>query len=157
MPLLRAWLAARRKRDPFAALDAGADNPLFKRYSAENRALLRIARGDIDDGLAGIRAVSGVDQSGIDTRINAARLLAGSGYVAQAHALLAGNDPEVAAVAAGFGKGTKPSFGLGVSPLFTRLAGGPALGDPCPLLRACIPSALWALPGHQRPRGERKD
>src|SRR3546814_8529906 len=107
MPLLRAWLAARRKRDPFAALDAGADNPLFKRYSAENRALLRIARGDIDDGLAGIRAVSGVDQSGIDTRINAARLLAGSGHVAQAHALLAGNDPEVAAVAAGLGKGTK--------------------------------------------------
>src|SRR3546814_2522238 len=78
MPILRAWQAAGRKRDPFAALDAGADNPLFKRYSAENRALLRIARGDIDDGLAGIRAVSGVDQSGIDTRINAARLLAGS-------------------------------------------------------------------------------
>src|SRR3546814_5513021 len=107
MPILRAGQAAGRKRDPFAALDAGADNPLFKRYSAENRALLRIARGDIDDGLAGIRAVSGVDQSGIDTRINAARLLAGSGHVAQAHALLAGNDPEVAAVAAGLGKGTR--------------------------------------------------
>src|SRR3546814_9233396 len=32
MPILRAWQAAGRKRDPFAALDAGADNPLFKRY-----------------------------------------------------------------------------------------------------------------------------
>src|SRR3546814_13482061 len=123
MPILRAWQAAGRKRDPFAALDAGADNPLFKRYSAENRALLRIARGDIDDGLAGIRAVSGVDQSGIDTRINAARLLAGRGHVAQAHALLAGNDPEVAAVAAGVGTGTQPSFGFGVGPTFTPLAG----------------------------------
>src|SRR3546814_18142115 len=82
MPILRAWQAAGRKRDPFAALDAGADNPLFKRYSAENRALLRIARGDIDAGLAGIRAVSGVDQSGLDPPTNAARLFAGSGHVA---------------------------------------------------------------------------
>src|SRR3546814_8342465 len=45
MPILRAWQAAGRKRDPFEALDAGADNPVFKRSSAENRALLRIEIG----------------------------------------------------------------------------------------------------------------
>ncbi|RIA45892.1 tetratricopeptide repeat protein [Hephaestia caeni] len=152
MPILRAWQAVGRKRDPFAALDTAADNPLFKRYGAENRALLRIARGDIDGGLAGIRAVSGLDQSGIDTRINAARLLAGSGHTAQAHALLAGNDPEVAAVAAGLGKGAKPSFGFGVSQLFTRLAGDLAIGDPTPLSIVLMRAALRADPGNDRAR-----
>src|SRR3546814_3874905 len=41
MPILRAWQAAGRKRDPFAALDAGADNPLFKRRSEEHTSALQ--------------------------------------------------------------------------------------------------------------------
>src|SRR3546814_13795849 len=53
LPILRARPAAGRKRDPFAALDAGAAPTCFNSHSAENRALLRIARGDIHDGLAG--------------------------------------------------------------------------------------------------------
>ena len=152
MPILNAWLALEQGNDPFAALDAGAENALFKRYGAENRALLQIARGDIADGLAGIRAMSGPGQASIDAKINAARLLAGIDHREAAQALLKGADPEIAEVAAGLGDGAKPSFGFGVSQLFTRLAGDLAYGDPTPLSLVLTRAALRADPGNDRAR-----
>ncbi|HVI98681.1 MAG TPA: tetratricopeptide repeat protein [Sphingomonas sp.] len=152
IPILKAWQAQGRKRDPFAALGSGVENPLFKRYGAENRALLQIARGNVKDGIAGIRAVSGPDQAGLDARINAARLLAGTGHGDEARALLAGRDPEVAEVAAGLGKGARPSFGFGVSQLLARLAGDLAVGDPTPLSIVLSRAALRADPANDRVR-----
>nr|WP_286207782.1 tetratricopeptide repeat protein [Hephaestia sp. MAHUQ-44] len=151
MPIVKAWQAMGRKRDPFPALATGTDNPLFKRYESENHALLLIARGHVADGVAAIRAVSSLDRSGVDTRISAARLLIGAGHAEQAQALLAGHDPEVAAVAAGL-KGARPSFGFGVSQLFARLADDLAAGDPIPLSLVLARAALRADPANDRAR-----
>jgi Flp pilus assembly protein TadD len=152
MPILNAWQALDEGDGAFAALDAGAQNALFKRYGTENRALLEIARGDIADGLAGIRAMSGPDQASLDGRINAARLLAGTGHRAEALALLEGNGPEVAEVANGLGEGAEPSFSFGVSQLFARLAGDLAFGDPTPLSIVLTRAALRADPTNDRAR-----
>ncbi len=152
IPILEGWRAFDEGDDPFAALDAGTRNALFKRYGTENRALLEIARGNVADGLATIRAMSGPDQGSLDAEINAARLLAGTGHRDEALALLSSPDPEIAEVAAGLGKGAKPSFAFGVSQLLTRLAGDLAVGDPSPLSLVLVRAALRADPANDRAR-----
>jgi tetratricopeptide (TPR) repeat protein len=151
-PILKAWQALDEGDDPFAALDAGTQNALFKRYGTENRALLEIARGNIADALATIRVMSGPDQGSLDAKINAARLLAGTGHRDEALALLDSPDPEIAEVAAGLGEDTEPSFAFGVSQLLTRLAGDLAVGDPSPLSLVLVRAALRADPTNDRAR-----
>src|SRR3546814_20341367 len=49
LPILRAWQAAGRKRHPFAALDAGTDQPVFNGHDHEKPHTLPLTRRRINN------------------------------------------------------------------------------------------------------------
>ncbi len=57
--LLGAWAAYDAGGDPLAKLGEGKANPVARRYTAENRALLLIATGRIDEGAVALQALAG--------------------------------------------------------------------------------------------------
>ena len=150
VPILRAWHAYGDGKDPFVLLAGGTQNPLARRFAAENRALLLIATGKVDDGVAAVRAALGPDQASYDFRIDAAQLLAARGKRDLAQTLLAGDDPVLVRLRATIGDGVKPSFGFGVSRLFTRLAADLTHSDPTPLSIVLTRSALRIDPDDDR-------
>jgi Flp pilus assembly protein TadD len=90
--MLRAWLAqARGKGSPLALIDAGGEAPLAKAYIPEQRALLLLAGGKFDEGLAALK-VAAPDETlrSQRLRIAGAALLARKGRRAEALALLEG-------------------------------------------------------------------
>ena len=149
---VRAWQAFAADKDPMPLLDAAQGSALERGYAAENRALLLIATGHMDDGVAGLRMLLGADPGGIDLRYNAAQLLAAKGRADTAHALLIGDDPMLAALSAHIGDGVQPSLAFGVSRIFTRLAADIAHGKAATLSIALTRSALAAEPGNDRAR-----
>lgn len=152
-PILRGWQAFDQGvADPLAPLDAVGENPLGRRYAAENRALLLIAIGKTNDGVAALRATLGADQGSFDLRINAAQLLTAKGKKDIAAALLSGSDPVLATLRADLGDGVRPSFAFGVSRLFSRLAADLAHSEPTPLSIVLTRAALRAEPGNDRAR-----
>jgi len=115
-PVVTAWrVAASDPKAALVALDRGAGQALGRRYASENRALLLIAMGRVDDGLAMLRPLIAIDQGGGGLRLDAAQLLAGQGKQAEARALLGD-------AAAGDVPAALPSFAFGVSRLAARLA-----------------------------------
>jgi Flp pilus assembly protein TadD len=137
-PVLRAWLAFDAGQDPLPLLDPPVTDKtgggtLANRFAAEHRALLQIATGQVDAGIAGLRVSVGADQGSLDLRLNAALLLAGKGRKDVAQALLQGPDPMLADVRARIGRGVKPSAAFGAARLFTRLAADLAHEETQPL------------------------
>lgn len=59
VPALRGWLARVRGGDGVAAIDAAPRDPIARRFVAENRALLQIAGGQVDAGIAALGALTG--------------------------------------------------------------------------------------------------
>jgi Flp pilus assembly protein TadD len=153
IPVLKAWQAFDGGAgDPIVPLTEATANPLGRRYSAENRALLLIATGKTADGVDAVRALLGPDQGSFDFRIDAAQLLAAKGHKEAAEAMIAGDDPVLAAMRRDLGDGVKPGFAFGVSRLFTRLAADLAHGDPTPLSIVLTRGALRVDPQDDRAR-----
>lgn len=151
-PVLRAWHAYDRgDANPIAKL-AAAKNPIGRRYYAENRALLLIATGQTDEGVAAARALLAPDQGSFDFRIAAAQLLAAKGKADLGRSLLAGDDPVLSAFREGLGDGAKPTLAFGASRLFDRLASDLSHDDPSPLTVVLARSALRMDPRDDRAR-----
>ena len=142
-PIVKAWIAFDRGgADPGADLAIESGNPLARRFNAENRALLLIAAGRPDAGVAALRGLSTVGAGNIDLRLAAAQLLAGKGRKDDALALIAGDDQALEAARAHLGKGARASAAFGISRLFDRLAVEIASGDARPLAIVLARAAL---------------
>ncbi|MES2339005.1 MAG: tetratricopeptide repeat protein [Pseudomonadota bacterium] len=152
-PVVKAWTAYARKADaPASLLPAVAKNPLAQRFNTENRALLLIADGQADAGVAQLRALVAAGSDSVNLRVAAAQLLAARGRRDAAQALLAGDDPAMAAVRDRIGRGVKPSAAFGISRLFVRLAADLVDGDARPLAIILCRTALEIDPDDDRAR-----
>ena len=141
-PVLRAWQAYDRgDKDAIARLSTGG-NSIGRRYYAENRALLLIATGQTQDGVAAAQALLAPDQGSFDFRIAAAQLLAAQDKSDEARGLLAGDDPVLTAFRDRLGDGAKPGLAFGASHLFDRLASDLSHDDPSPLTVVLTRAAL---------------
>ena len=150
-PSLRGWIAYARGQDPAPALAAAGagKNPVAQRLAAETAALIRIARGDTDGGLAAVQALRETG-SPIDLRLSAAQLLFGNGHADAARTLLTGSDPVYVALREG--TPARPTLGFGVSRLLGRIASDLAEQDAATLSIALSRTALIANPGNDRAR-----
>lgn len=146
---LRGWLALEVGGDPFAALATVPDEPVAQRFAAETRALLLVATGRVDEGLAAVRALGGDDLAAFDERVAAARLLIGQGKSDAARALLTEG---AGALRIEPRRAAKPTLAFGASHLFTRVAADLAAGDAGPLTYTLLRAALRADPGNDRAR-----
>jgi Flp pilus assembly protein TadD len=151
-PVLRAWQAYDRGDKQAIAKLTAATNPIGRRYYAENRALLLIASGKTDDGVAAVQALLTPDQGSFDFRIAAAQLLAARGKADQAQLLLAGDDSVVTGFRQQLGNGVKPGLAFGASHLFDRLASDLSHDDPSPLTVVLTRAALRIDPHDDRAR-----
>ncbi|MEH3105350.1 MAG: hypothetical protein PGN12_15800 [Sphingomonas phyllosphaerae] len=152
-PPLRAWLALESGGDPFAALAQVPDEPVARRFAAETRALLLIATGRTDEGVAAVRALGGAaDLAALDERVAAARLLIGQGKDKAARALL-DDDAGATALRIEPTRGARPTLAFGAAHLFTRIAADLATGeDPGVLTYTLLRAALRADPANDRAR-----
>ena len=150
-PALRAWIAYGRGQDPATALASAAagKNAVTQRLAAETAALLQIARGNVDGGMAAIQTLRATG-SPIDLRLSAAQLLFGNGHADAARRLLVGRDPVYAALREG--TGAKPTLGFGVSRLLGRIASDLVEQDAAALSIALSRTALIASPANDRAR-----
>ena len=126
-PIMRGWLAlAKGEGDPAAQLDAQGANPIGARYARSHRALLLLAQGRIDDGIAATRAALGADAGNLDLRLAAAERLADKDRRDTAAALLAGNDPVLVRARAMLGEKRRgdgvTTAAEGIALLLTQLA-----------------------------------
>ncbi|URW76465.1 tetratricopeptide repeat protein [Sphingomonas donggukensis] len=150
-PALTAWIAfGRGDADPAAGLVAEGGNPLSRRFNDENRALLLIAGGRIDAGLALVRSLLVASAGSVDFRLAAARLLAGQGK-AEARALLAGTDRTLAGARDRLSP-AKPDAAFGIARLYDRLAGDIADGEARSLAIVLARAALEIDPRDDRAR-----
>jgi tetratricopeptide (TPR) repeat protein len=150
--ILAAWTIFDAGGDPLKALDGGKINPVARRYSAENHALLLIATGKIDEGMTTLQALLTVDQSSFDLRFTAAELLAAKGKPDLARALLVGRDPAIRDLRKALDQKITLSSAFGISRLFTRLAADLSDGDPSPLNISLARAALRLEPDNDRAR-----
>ncbi|RHW17238.1 tetratricopeptide repeat protein [Sphingomonas gilva] len=139
-PVMRGWLALERGEDNAAALlDVEAGNPIGARYARSHRALILLAQGKIEDGVAATRAALGADAGNLDLRLAAAARLADKGQRQTAEALLTGNDPVMVRAREQLGDKRRRGDGAttaaeGIALLLTQLAadigaeGGSLLG-----------------------------
>ncbi len=150
-PSLRAWTAFVRGEDPAARIGmvATGKDAVTQRLAAETAALLQIARGDVDKGLATVQTLRETG-SPIDLRLSAAQLLFGNGNADAARGLLAGGDPVFAALRRG--TPAKATLGFGVSRLLGRIASDLAEQDAATLSIALSRTALIANPANDRAR-----
>jgi len=116
-----------------------------RRLAVETRALLLLASGRTDDGLAAIRALSGGSPA---TRVAAGELLIGAGREGDARALLAGDAFSLAAARAG--ATASPGLAWGVSRLLLRVAEDLDARDTSATAVALARAALIADPTLQR-------
>ncbi len=148
VPALTAWTAFSAGRDPAPALRLGGKDPVAVRFAGETRALLLIAAGRTEDGVA---ALETGQRTPNDLRVAAAQLLFGRHQDDAARKLLEGRDPTF--VALRDGASAKPTLGFGVSRLLVRVAGDLAGGaTPTPLSIALAQAALTADPSYDRAR-----
>jgi Flp pilus assembly protein TadD len=151
VPILGAWLAFDRGEDPFAILATSGDNPLARRYAAENRVMLLIALHRSGDALGELRPQLG--QGSDDLRINAALLLGQTGERDLANLLLGGPRPEMKGLRGLLGKGPRPSAATGGARLFLSLAVDLMQQDaPSPISILLTRTALLLDPSDDRAR-----
>lgn len=149
-PGIAGWVAWAAHDDPFAPLAAAGADPVARRVAAESRALLLLATGREDEGVAAVLALHG-GAGAPDLRVDAARLLIGRGRRAAAARLLAGDDPVLERLRA-HPRGVKPSLGFAVARLMTVIGVDLAGGDASPTVIALGRAALRADPGDDRAR-----
>ena len=141
VPALAQWTAFATKAP---TINPTATDPAARRFAAETHALLLIAGGHVDEGMAALTALGGMGAS-LDLRVAAARLLVGIGRSDRIQTLLVPDEATLATPA-------QPTLGFGVSWLLTRVAGELAAGQPSPLSIALTRAALTADPTNDRAR-----
>ncbi|HWK37241.1 tetratricopeptide repeat protein [Sphingomonas sp.] len=152
-PVIKAWVAFDRgDADAARMLADSGKGGLSRRFNAENRALLLIAGGKVDEGIAQIRVLLGAGGGNLDLRVNAAMLLAHAGRADVARALTAGDDRVLAALREQLGDGAAPGARFGVSRLFTRLAADLVRGEARPLSIVLGRAAMLLDPRDERAR-----
>jgi tetratricopeptide (TPR) repeat protein len=151
-PVVRAWLAHDRGADPLPILDDVQAGGLSRRYIAEHRALLLIASGKVEPGIAALRVAIASDSSSFDLRWNAALVLAGAGKRDLARTALGGGDPLLESMRAGLRKGPKASAAFGTGRALTRLAADLAGQDTRALSITLTRAALILDPADDRAR-----
>lgn len=144
LPSLLGWLAQARGEDGAAATILGTD-PAGRRLATETKALLLLASGRIDDGLAAIRALG---TGATATRVAAAELLLGSGKTTEAAQLLGTDAFSLAAARAG--ATPRATLAWGVSRLLLRVADDLEGKDTSATGVALARAALVADPGFAR-------
>lgn len=149
-PILRAWIAFDARGDALRPLQADVPAGARQLFD-ENRALLLIATGRIDEGEAALQGLLRDNSAGLDLRYAAAELLAGRNRAATARALLGGDDPAVAYFRDHL-PSSRPSAAFGLSRLFGRIAAD--LDDPrmASVAIAYLRAALVLDPGDDRAR-----
>jgi len=115
-PALQGWLAETRGQDGVALLDKVPARSLAARFAAENRALLLVARGKVDAGIAAAEAVQG--PTGRSPVIRAIAELLVADHPDRVAALL--DDP--ALVAQAKASAARPTLAFATSRLLVRLA-----------------------------------
>lgn len=115
-PALQGWLAEARGQDGIAMLDAVPKKSLAARFAAENRALLLVARGRVDAGIAAAEAVQG--PTGRSPVIRAIAELLVADHPERAAALL----DEPALLAQARASAARPTLAFATSRLLVRLA-----------------------------------
>lgn len=151
-PSIKAWLAFERgEAAPAEALDVDAKSALLRRFNLENRALIDIAGGRADPGVAALRSLVASGSDSVTIRAAAAAMLAGQGRRDDARALLAGNDPVLVALRDRL-DAARPNAAFGISRLFVRLAGDLVDGDARPLAIVLCRAALILDPRDDRAR-----
>ena len=94
-PILRAWIAlGARDADPLVLIEAARAMPLAQPLYAEQRGLLLIALGRVEEGVTALRAprTGSIDAMSPHVRLVAADALAATGQKERALALIDGND-----------------------------------------------------------------
>lgn len=144
-PILRAWVAlganggGAKPNDPVTVLDAAPSSALASAFRPEQRALLLLAAGRLDEGLTASQAVAAA--GGARTfafRLSAASTLLAKGRKDAAQTLLAGDEPPLVAARAMIASGNPPATPVlgpaeGVARLFGRLAIDLGAQKPSPL------------------------
>ena len=98
IPVLRAWTQfGAGAGDPLATLAISDKESLIISYAAEHRALMLLALGRTDEGIAAVKAVVTPDARGTALRLAAAAQLWAKRNKAAALDVLAGNDSAIAA------------------------------------------------------------
>lgn len=137
-PILQGWAAGGVAG--VALLDAATIDPAARPLAAENRALLLIAGGQVEEGVAAVQSLAAA-RPRASIRIAAAELLLGTGQPERAATLL--KDRVTAA---------QPTLAFGVSRLLLRL-GEEVGGDRASTLGLALArAALDADPGYDRAR-----
>lgn len=130
VPVLRAWVAFGAKQgDPLSRLaDTRRAGSIAAAYAAEHRALLLLATGQTDDGIAAVRSLAGTNSGrGLRLRLAAAAQLAKSGDRQRALTFLSGDDAVLTAARRRVEAG-KPlpapidTAAAGIAELFARIA-----------------------------------
>ena len=128
-PLLRAWIAqGSGKGDPLAFLADLKENPLAAAYAGEQKALLLLAEGRTEQGIAALtQALEGAGARESRLRIAAAGQLARKGNRKGALALLEGETEALLAARATLARGGKLTGAIGspsagIAELFVRIA-----------------------------------
>ncbi len=152
-PAIKAWVAFDRGVDASEVLlDPAAANVLARRFNLENRALLLIARGKPEAGMAEIRSLVGSGNDNVGLRITAAQLLAARGRRDVGEGLLVGDDAALVAARRQLATGMKPDAAFGVSRLLVRLASDIVGGEAKPLAILLCRAALELDPTDDRAR-----
>lgn len=146
---LRAWLAY--ETDPEAAAAGLSRLPadgIARRYAAESAALIDIARGRSEAGLAALRAQAWSEGQGLDLRLAAARQLLAQGRRDDAAALIRGAPVRLEAL----GAAPRPGLAYGLARLMARLAEDLEAARAGPLGIAVARAALAVEPGNDAAR-----
>jgi tetratricopeptide (TPR) repeat protein len=146
VPALRGWIAFAHGQDGAATVDVAVADPAARRLAVEARALLLLAAGRVDEGLAAVRTVEGRPDNGF--HVTAAELLIGAGRATDAAAILA--DDRTALVEAQAGAPARPTLAFGVARLLLRVADDLSGDNASPAGLALARAALVADPGYAR-------
>lgn len=155
VPALSAWVTlGAHDGDPLATLAAGGGGPLAGAYSGEQRALLALALGQADDGIAAIHALGNpTNARGLRLRIATAARLAALHHADQAQAMLSGDDPAIVAARALLAQG-RPIPGAivtatdGIAELLVRVAADLNRERTGPLALSLARTATFLAPGN---------
>lgn len=155
VPVLRAWLAqASRNGDPFAILDAPTGSALTSALAAEQRALLLIASGKLDEAATVAQAQALAAGGGsLALKLSVASKLQAAGRKDQALGLLRGEEPPLVAardlVQAGkpLRAGSLDAAG-GVAAVFVRVAEAIQSDPRSPVGVSLARLAVWLDPSN---------
>ena len=155
VPVLRAWVAqASKQGDPLAILDAPTGSALTSALASEQRALILIASGKLEDATTIVQAQALATGGGTTAlKLAVASRLQASGRKDAALALLRGDEPVIAAARAVVEKGKPLRMGAldaagGMASLLIRV-GEAIQADPrSPVALTMVRLATWLDPSN---------